>query len=125
MDAFEIDEIAAQHGRHSQPYYEFFRTTTLSLGFYVLRAGDQDRQLPHTEDEVYYVIEGKGMIQVGTEDRPVAAGSTVFVGVGVDHRFHSIAEDLRRFFGRRLGGPIRKRRLQKTLSAWLLTAGSP
>ncbi len=95
MDAFEMDELVAQHGRSGQPYYEFFRTTSLSLGLYVLRAGDQDRQLPHTEDEVYHVVEGKAMLQVGTEDRPVAAGSTVFVGVGVDHRFHSITEDLR------------------------------
>ncbi len=95
MDAFETDELVAQHGRHGQPYYEFFRAASLSLGLYVLRAGDQDRQLPHTEDEVYYVVEGKGMIQVGAEDRPVAAGSTVFVGVGLDHRFHSITKDLR------------------------------
>ena len=51
--------------------------------------------MPHTEDEVYYVVEGKGMIQVGAEDRTVAAGSTAFVGAGVEHRFHSIAEDLR------------------------------
>ncbi len=51
--------------------------------------------MPHTQVEVYYVVEGKGMIQVGAEDRPVAAGSTVFVGVSVDHSFHSIAENLR------------------------------
>ncbi len=95
MDAFEMDGLVDQHGRHGQPYYEFFRAKTLSLGLYVLRAGDLDRQLPHTEDEVYYVVEGKGMIQVASEEQPVAAGSTVFVGVGVDHRFHSITEDLR------------------------------
>ena len=64
MDAFEMDELVAQRDRRGQPYYEFFRTTTLSLGLYVLPAGEQDRQLPHTEDEVYHVVEGKGMIQV-------------------------------------------------------------
>ena len=95
MDTFQISEIIAEHGKQDQRYLEFFRTSTLSLGLYVLPAGEKDTQLPHTEDEVYYVVEGAGIIQVGDEDRPVQAGSTVFVGQGVDHRFHSIAKDLR------------------------------
>ena len=34
------------------------------------------------------------MIRVGEGDRPVAAGSMVYVDEGVEHRFHSITEDL-------------------------------
>ena len=45
-------------------------------------------------EEVYYILEGQGLVQVGDEDRPVSPGSTVFVDVGVEHRFHSIAQDL-------------------------------
>ena len=40
------------------------------------------------------MVRGAGMIQVGDETRPVAAGSMVYVDEGVDHRFHSITEDL-------------------------------
>ena len=94
MDAFDLSEIVDGHSRLGQPYYEFFRTSTLSLGLYVLRAGQPDPQAPHTEDEVYYVIQGRGSIQVANEDRSVAVGSTVFVAAGVEHRFHSITEDL-------------------------------
>jgi mannose-6-phosphate isomerase-like protein (cupin superfamily) len=32
---------------------------------------------------------------VGDEDRPVKPGSLVFVAAHVEHRFHSITEDLR------------------------------
>ena len=61
------------------------------------------------------MVQGKEMIQVGAEDRTVAAGSTVFVGVGVEHRFHSIAEDLRILgFSRCRGGPRRNSRLEAT-----------
>ena len=95
MDAFEISEIIAQHRREGRPYHEFFRTENLSLGLYVLPAGEKDPQAPHTEEEVYYVLEGQGMVKVDDEDRPVSAGSTVFVGVGVEHRFHSITQDLK------------------------------
>jgi len=45
--------------------------------------------------EVYYVIEGRGQIRVGDEDRPVKAGSLVFAATGVEHRFHDIEADLR------------------------------
>ena len=94
MDAFELSEIIDGHSRRGQSYHEFFRASTLSLGLYVLRVGQPDSQSPHTEDEVYHVIEGSGSIRVADEDRPVAAGSTVFVAAGVEHRFHSITEDL-------------------------------
>ena len=95
MDAFEIADIIAQQGLKGRRYHEFFRTETLSLGLYFLPTGAQDLQAPHAEEEVYYVLEGQGLVRVGDEDRPVSAGSTVFVGVGVEHRFHSITQDLK------------------------------
>ena len=94
MDVFDLAEVVTQHGRSGNLYHEFFAAPRLSLGLYVLPAGQPDPQRPHTEDEVYYVISGKGMVQVGNEERHVTTGSTVYVGEGVDHRFHSITEDL-------------------------------
>jgi mannose-6-phosphate isomerase-like protein (cupin superfamily) len=35
------------------------------------------------------------MIRVGEEDRPVTAGSIIYVDEAVEHRFHSITEDLK------------------------------
>ena len=95
MNAFEIADIITQHHERGRPYHEFFRTETLSLGLYVIPTGEKDSQSPHTEEEVYYVLEGDGMIRVDDEDRPVSAGSTIFVGIGVEHRFHSIIQDLK------------------------------
>ena len=67
------------------------------MGLYVLAAGEPDRQQPHTEDEVYYVISGRGRVTVGDEVRDVGPGSIVFVATGVPHRFHDITEDLTLF----------------------------
>ncbi len=94
MDAFDLSEIIQRHADHGERYHEFFRNSALSVGLFVLRAGETDTQLPHTEDEVYHVIQGQGTVHVSGEDRAVSAGSTVFVGTGVEHRFHSIEEDL-------------------------------
>jgi mannose-6-phosphate isomerase-like protein (cupin superfamily) len=66
----------------------------MSLGLYALPAGGTDPQQPHAEDEVYYIISGQGAIRVGNEDRAVGPGSVVFVAAKVEHRFHSITEDL-------------------------------
>jgi mannose-6-phosphate isomerase-like protein (cupin superfamily) len=64
------------------------------MGVYRLPAGGRDPQSPHTEDEVYYVVDGQAQIRVGEEDRSVGPGSIVFVAAHVDHRFHSIEENL-------------------------------
>ena len=60
----------------------------------MLAAGAVDAQEPHTEDEVYYIARGRGSIQVEHESRPVEAGSIVFVQANVEHRFHTITEDM-------------------------------
>jgi mannose-6-phosphate isomerase-like protein (cupin superfamily) len=53
-----------------------------------------DLQSPHTEDEVYYVVSGRAQITVAKENQAVQAGSIVYVAKNVEHRFHSIEEDL-------------------------------
>lgn len=94
MTAFEISDLISERANSGKRYLEFLRVPTMSLGVYTLPAGDVDPQSPHTEDEAYYILSGRGQIFVGGEDRPVQPGSVVFVAAGVEHRFHSIAEEL-------------------------------
>lgn len=95
MEAFELDEVLAAHARAGELYHEFLRVPDLSVGIYILPAGGADPQQPHTEDEVYYIVSGSGQIVVEGENRPVRAGSLVYVKAGDDHRFHTIIEELR------------------------------
>lgn len=95
MNAFEIFEIIAEQQQSGKLYLEFLREPSLSVGLYTLPAGGTDPQQPHTEDEVYYVISGRGSIRVDDEDRAVKPGSIVFVGARVEHYFHSITEELK------------------------------
>ena len=94
MDLFEIADLIRTRQESGERYLEFFRSTTLSSGIYELAAGSVDPQQPHTEDEVYYILRGRGAIQVGDDSRPVQEGAVAFVEAGVAHRFHSITEDL-------------------------------
>lgn len=94
MEAFELADLVDERTASGKPYLEFLSVPDLSVGLYVLAAGQPDLQQPHTEDEVYYVIAGRGRVTVGDEVREVAPGSFVFVGTAVAHRFHDITEDL-------------------------------
>ena len=95
MQAYEITHLIEQQNQTSQDYLEFLRVPSLSAGLYMLPAGATDTQEPHTEDEIYYIISGRASILVEHESRPVEAGSLVFVKANVEHRFHTITEDLR------------------------------
>ena len=94
MDQFELSQLAFKREQSGQLYLEFLRAATLGAGVYELHAGDTDPQQPHTEDEVYYVAKGRASIQVDGESTPVGPGTIIFVEAGVEHRFHSIEEDL-------------------------------
>lgn len=94
MQAFEIADLQGQRQQSAGPWLEFLHVPTLSMGLYELAAGSTDQQQPHTEDEVYYVVRGRATITVASEERPVQAGSVIFVAANVPHRFHTVQEDL-------------------------------
>ncbi len=94
MDAWELSDIDRARGLEQRLYREFLRVPDLSAGLYVLEAGGTDPQSPHTEDELYYVVSGRGSVTVGEDTRGVTTGSLVFVSATVPHRFHDIEERL-------------------------------
>ena len=94
MDAFELSELVAEQAKSDRPYLEFLRVASLSVGLYILPADGIDRQQPHTEDEVYYVVRGRASFRAGREERPAGPGSVLYVAAGVEHRFHAIEEEL-------------------------------
>lgn len=94
MQTYELNQLISQRKESTKPYLEFLKVPDLSMGLYVLPVGGTDKQSPHTEDEVYYVVSGRGKIKVADEDRDVKAGSIVYVAKNMEHRFHSIEEEL-------------------------------
>jgi len=89
-----VDAIAEQARRGPSRYVEFLRVPAMSAGVYVLPKGARDPQRPHLEDEVYYVVRGRGRFRQAAEDREVGPGDVLFVAAQEPHRFHAIAEEL-------------------------------
>jgi mannose-6-phosphate isomerase-like protein (cupin superfamily) len=96
MEAHEIPELDPQpRDSEGHGYVDFLASEKLSVGLAIWPAGSTDQQRPHLEDEVYYVISGRGTITVAGEERAAKQGSLIFVAAHVEHRFHDIEEDLR------------------------------
>ena len=86
----------------SQPrILEFLHAPSMSCSIYHLPAGSRDMQSPHLEDEIYVVISGKAILEVGGEKQKVGPGSILFVKANTEHSFFDIEEDLTviAFFG--------------------------
>ncbi len=95
MDAvYPLHDVLAALGATGQSYHEFLDAGTLSCGVYHLAAGEPDRQQPHQQDEVYYVLSGSGRITIDGAARDVRPGDTIFVGRHVPHHFHDYPEGI-------------------------------
>ncbi len=89
-----IDDIVEQRSRQGSEYLEFLRVPTMSAGVYVLAAGSTDRQSPHKQDELYYVVQGRARMRAGHLDQPAARGTLIFVPAHVEHQFYGIEEEI-------------------------------
>lgn len=65
---------------------------SLSIELYAPRGSDP--QQPHTRDEVYVVVSGRGEFVNGSERHAFAPGDLLFVPAGVEHRFEQFSDDL-------------------------------
>lgn len=94
MDIYNVYDMFSARDHSEHTYADFFSSDLLSLGLSVWPAGQPDNQQPHSEDEVYYVVSGRGRLHVGDVNREVGPGTLAFVAAGVEHRFQDIREDL-------------------------------
>lgn len=75
-------------------YHEFLRIPAMSMGVYKLPAGGVDPQQPHTEDEAYTIVSGRGSIEIEGQTYAVKPGDVIFVEANARHKFKDIEEDL-------------------------------
>jgi mannose-6-phosphate isomerase-like protein (cupin superfamily) len=59
----------------------------LEIGVYVLVAPEPDHQQPHDDDEVYVVLDGRGVLEVEGRPVPLEQGEAAFVPAGAVHGF--------------------------------------
>ena len=86
MHSFDTRDAVARL-REAGGYEIVHESPGLELGVYMLVAPEPDRQQPHEDDEVYFVLEGSGTLEVEGERTELREGQAVFVPAGAEHRF--------------------------------------
>jgi mannose-6-phosphate isomerase-like protein (cupin superfamily) len=77
--------------KEDELYVEPFRHGTMSLGMYTPYR--QDPQVPHEQDELYFVLSGSGMFVHGNDRSEFKTGDALFVAAGEEHRFEDFTDD--------------------------------
>jgi len=95
LNVFDLAQLLTQS---TQPYHEFLRVSSLSAGIYVLDGGAIDHQKPHSEDEVYYVVDGRAKMRTNSDGDfntfDVGPGTIIFMPARMHHAFYDITERL-------------------------------
>jgi mannose-6-phosphate isomerase-like protein (cupin superfamily) len=78
--------------RDGKLYAELFSHGTLTVEIYAPKG--MDLQQPHTRDELYIVVAGRGWFCVEGQRFQFGPGDALFAAAGEDHRFEDFTEDL-------------------------------
>jgi mannose-6-phosphate isomerase-like protein (cupin superfamily) len=84
---FDLDGLVSKIGKDDY-WIDFMKMRHMEAGVLRLRPGEEDTQTPHDEDELYFVAEGSGFVEVGGEKKPVKKGSIIFVPADMEHHFY-------------------------------------
>ena len=86
--------IADLDATTNEYFLNIFKSKDLEVGILRLRRGEIDTQAPHSVDEVYFVIEGNGHIEIEDKKKPVNPADFIFVPANAHHRFVVDNKDL-------------------------------
>jgi mannose-6-phosphate isomerase-like protein (cupin superfamily) len=89
---FTVDQALARlPSPEGKRFATVFQHGSLLVEIYAPRGTDP--QQPHTRDEAYIVIQGKGEFVCGETRQPFGPGDFLFAPAGVAHRFEDFSED--------------------------------
>ena len=75
---------------NNSDFLTFFDLEHLQAGILRLRSGEIDTQEPHSTDEVYFVLEGDGFIEIGNKSHEIKKDLFIYVPAEVIHRFYTV-----------------------------------
>ncbi|MDE1174568.1 MAG: cupin domain-containing protein [Parvibaculaceae bacterium] len=64
-----------------------------SMSVEVFAPRGEDRQGPHEQDELYFIVTGRADFEHEGRRRAVIPGDVLFVPAGDPHRFHAMSDD--------------------------------
>jgi len=78
-----LEKIMANLDTTNEYFSNVFKNKALEVGILRLRKGAADTQEPHSVDEVYFVIEGTGHIEIEDKLKRIIRAVFIFVPANV------------------------------------------
>lgn len=93
---FDVDVTLLEMDKKDNSIYflDFLQNDSFEVGILRLNPGQKDTQGPHSQDELYIVMEGKGYINMVEKNYEIRKGSCIFVPSKTQHYFHGNRERL-------------------------------
>lgn len=91
---FKLEELVEKVRGNEARFLEFINVPSMSCAVYHLPKGCKDMQSPHAEDEVYFVLSGKGSLRINDDHHDIEPGTVLFVKANTMHSFFDIEEDI-------------------------------
>jgi mannose-6-phosphate isomerase-like protein (cupin superfamily) len=79
-------------GPAGERYATMMQHGGVEIEFYAPRGADP--QQPHTRDEIYFVMHGRGVFWDGETRAQFMPGDVIYVPAGTPHRFEDFSDDL-------------------------------
>jgi mannose-6-phosphate isomerase-like protein (cupin superfamily) len=67
---------------------------SFDVGILRLNPSQKDIQGPHSQDELYFIIEGEGYITIHEKDHLIEKGMCIFIPANTKHYFYGNKEKL-------------------------------
>jgi mannose-6-phosphate isomerase-like protein (cupin superfamily) len=93
-DILDLSEIIGGLKQDKKYLTDLFSSHGIEAGILYLFEGQEDVQTPHRSDEVYFVVEGSGYIDINEKRRRITKSSLIFVPSNARHRFIRDGQDL-------------------------------
>lgn len=87
VDALEVEKARQRLAVGGGGYEIIDESPGLEVGVYVLVAPEPDHQNAHADDELYLVLEGRGLLTIEGEAVSLTEGQAAFVPAGAEHQF--------------------------------------
>ena len=98
---FDTTDYIRKINKGNSYFDTFLNKNSLAAGILILKPGEEDTQLPHDSDEMYYILEGDGFLKIKNKDYSIKKCKAFIDPKNTEHYFFGNKKKLQvlYFFG--------------------------
>jgi len=91
---FDTIEYLNKLKKNNSYFHTFINKKSLAVGVIFLKPGEKDTQDPHESDEIYYILDGNGFLNINDKSYRIKKEQIYFVAKNVPHYFYGNTKNL-------------------------------